>query len=232
MALFKEIMDTHENTIMKIFNDKIDRLEIRISNIQEENKMLKIEVGDLTKSVEFVSDKYENLLSEISNTKKASTHPLIDNSSKIENENVIKEKMAELEDRSRRNNLRINGIEENENETWNDTESKVKDFLISKLGVTDNIEIERAHRVGEKNLGGKIKKNRTIVVKFLSYKDKSVILEKFVKAKLWNENLFVNEDFSARTMEIRRKLFTEAKELRSNGKYAKVIYNKLITRDF
>jgi hypothetical protein len=69
-------------------------------------------------------------------------------------------------------------------------------------------------------------------VKFLNYKDKSAVLEKFIKLKLWNENLFVNEDFSERTIEIRKKLFKDAKELKAKGKYAKVVYNKLITRDF
>ncbi|XP_065639761.1 uncharacterized protein LOC136072559 [Hydra vulgaris] len=35
--------------------------------------------------------------------------------------------------------------------------------------------------------------------------------------KLWNERLYVNEDFSDFTMDLRRKLFKEAKELRAKG---------------
>ncbi|XP_065650983.1 uncharacterized protein LOC136079190 [Hydra vulgaris] len=230
----KEAMDIHENTIMKLFSDRIDKLESKISVMQEENKNLKNEVSDLKKSVEFVSDKYENLLLEIDVSKKtamSSVYQLNDTKINIENDNVIKDKLAELEDRSRRNNLRFNGIEEKEIETWQETESKIREILKTKLGLNGNIEIERAHRVGKKVMGVK-RINRTIVVKFLNYKDKNAILDKFVKAKLWNENLFINEDFSKRTMEIRRKLFAEAKELRSKGKYAKVTYNKLFTRDF
>ncbi|XP_065654545.1 uncharacterized protein LOC136081176 [Hydra vulgaris] len=168
---------------------------------------------------ELKSDELENAI----NSLKANKSP--------ENDNVIKDKLAELEDRSRRNNLRFNGIEEKEIETWQETESKIREILKTKLGLNGNIEIERAHRVGKKVMGVK-RINRTIVVKFLNYKDKNAILDKFVKAKLWNENLFINEDFSERPMEIRRKLFAEAKELRSKGKYAKVTYNKLFTRDF
>ncbi|XP_065641667.1 uncharacterized protein LOC136073645 [Hydra vulgaris] len=216
----KEIMDIHENTIMKLFSDRIDKLESKISVMQEENKNLKDEVSDLKKSVEFVSDKYENLLLEIDVSKKtamSSVYQLNNTKINIENDNVIKDKLAELEDRSCRNNLRFNGIEEKEIETWQETESKIREILKTKLGLNGNIEIERAHRVGKKVMGIK-GINRTIVVKFLSYKDKNAILDKFVKAKLWNENLFINEDFSERTMEIRRKLFAEAKELRSKGK--------------
>ncbi|XP_065645390.1 uncharacterized protein LOC136075878 [Hydra vulgaris] len=230
----KEIMDIHENAIMKLFSDRIDKLESKISVMQEENKNLKNEVSDLKKSVEFVSDKYENLLLEKDVSKKtamSSVYQLNDTKINIENDNVIKDKLAELEDRSRRNNLRFNGIEEKEIETWQETESKIREILKTKLGLNGNIEIERAHRVGKKMMGVK-RINRTIVVKFLNYIDKNAILDKFVKAKLWNENLFIYEDFSERTMEIRRKLFAEAKELRSKGKYAKVTYNKLFTRDF
>ncbi|XP_047142886.1 uncharacterized protein LOC124817125 [Hydra vulgaris] len=66
--------------------------------------------------------------------------------------------MAELEDRSRRNNLRINGIDESVNETWEQSEKKVQELLKSKLGFEINFSFERAHRVGmnrsdEKGIG-------------------------------------------------------------------------------
>ena len=53
-------------------------------------------------------------------------------------------KLTELEDRSRRNNIRIDGIKETKGETWNDCEEKVQDMFAQKLGL-DGIEIERAH---------------------------------------------------------------------------------------
>nr|XP_047131786.1 uncharacterized protein LOC124810759 [Hydra vulgaris] len=182
IAQLKEIMDIHENTTMKLFSDRIDKLESKILVIQEESKSLKSEVSDLKKSVEFVSDKYESLLSEIDVSKKATmSYQLNDAKMNLGNDNVIKDKLAELEDRSRRNNFRFNGIEEKEIETWQETEGKIKELLKDKLGLNGNIEIKRAHRVGKKELGDK-RKNRTIVVKFLSFKDKNAILEKFVKA--------------------------------------------------
>ena len=67
----------------------------------------------------------------------------------------MKEQIAELEDRHRRNNLRFMGIKEKsrvESETWEKSETTVKVFLREKLGLeTDKITIERVHRIGKQN---------------------------------------------------------------------------------
>ena len=50
------------------------------------------------------------------------------------------------EDRSRRNNFRFDGIPETENE-WEETETKLRNFLYHELDITEELYIERAHRV-------------------------------------------------------------------------------------
>jgi len=40
--------------------------------------------------------------------------------------NELLEKLRILEDRNRRNNLRIDGIKENDNESWEETEKKIR----------------------------------------------------------------------------------------------------------
>ncbi|XP_065659015.1 uncharacterized protein LOC136083541 [Hydra vulgaris] len=74
--------------------------------------------------------------------------------------------LAELEDRSRRNNLRFCGIEEIENESWEDGESKVREFLNNKLQLHGNFETEMAHRVSKK-LPENNEKNRSIRTWFI-----------------------------------------------------------------
>ena len=59
------------------------------------------------------------------------------------------DKMEYLENQSRRNNIRIDGIPEEPNETWEDTESKAKVALESKLNLPFKVEIERTHRTGK-----------------------------------------------------------------------------------
>ncbi|XP_065661072.1 uncharacterized protein LOC136084628 [Hydra vulgaris] len=227
VSQIKDLLDIHENTLLKIFNEKFDKMEIKLLNLQEENSKLKKETSKLRKSAEFLSEKYESIVQKLSEIKKKP------NSTSSQNDItnvVVKDKLAELEDRSRRNNLRFTGIEEDENETWELSEEKIQNVLKSKLGFKGNVEIERAHMTGKKNSDGK-KYNRTKIVKFLNYKDKKTALDNYVQLKLWNDRLYVNEDYSERTLELRKQLFKEAKDLKAKGKYAKFVYNKLVTRD-
>ena len=58
-------------------------------------------------------------------------------------------KLEALENHSRRNNVRVNGIPESvERETWESIKSKVKDVINDKLGIA--ADIERAHCVERK----------------------------------------------------------------------------------
>ena len=58
----------------------------------------------------------------------------------------------DLEDRSRRNNLRVLGIKEDPQESWEECENTIYDLLEEKLEMeTSNTTIERAHHVREKS---------------------------------------------------------------------------------
>ena len=71
-------------------------------------------------------------------------------------------------------------------------------------------------------------KKRAIVAKFLNFKDKSRILHTYREKKLWKEKIFLNEDFSEETASIRKDLLRKAKDLRSQNKVAKIVYDRLI----
>ena len=64
-----------------------------------------------------------------------------------ENKTELKEQLRIQENYSRRNNIRVNGIEEDEIETWENAEDKLTSFLYDELEITDKLYIERAHRV-------------------------------------------------------------------------------------
>ena len=49
----KELLDIHENTIIKIFTNRIKNLESKIVSVQEEIKQLKDAVKALQESIEF-----------------------------------------------------------------------------------------------------------------------------------------------------------------------------------
>jgi hypothetical protein len=57
-----------------------------------------------------------------------------------------------IEGKSRRNYLRLHGIRGKQVETWGGTEVKVRQFIKKDLGLPgmENVQIERAHRVGNR----------------------------------------------------------------------------------
>nr|XP_047139076.1 uncharacterized protein LOC124814991 [Hydra vulgaris] len=134
-------------------------------------------------------------------------------------------KLREIEDRSRRNNLRVEGVKEDDKESWLESEIKVKKIFDEYLGIKD-VKIERAHRAVKED----IKKHRTIVVKLLDFKDKEAILRN--SSKLKGKNIFINEDFCAETNRIRKDLREKMKIERQSGKFAYISYDKLIVSEW
>ena len=130
----------------------------------------------------------------------------------------------ELEDCLRRNSIRIDGIKEHNNESWEECERRVNSMLKERLDI-ENVEIERAHRGGRKSRS----KPRTIVCKLLRFKDKQNILR---KAKLLKgTNVFINEDYCQGTAAYRQELWAEVKVLRSQAKIAYLNHRSIVSRD-
>ena len=143
--------------------------------------------------------------------------------------NMVNQKLRDLEDRSRRNNLRIDGVPESDKESWDDTESKINDLLKDKLDL-EGIDIERAHRGKLTKYQKDNNQPRTIVMKLLNYKDKVKILKNARRLK--DTGIYINEDFSKETTEIRKRLWEQVKKLRDQGKYAIIKYDQIYQRDF
>ena len=148
---------------------------------------LKKEVNDVKETLNFQEEMFEKKLKELENGRK--TDCLCE---ELKRKNlVLVNKLTELEDRSRRNNLRIDGIVEDDNETWDESETKVRQIIRNDLDIedADNIQIERAYRSGKSNgRDGSRNIKRTIIVRFLNYKDKEVILSKYRSKQLWKKN--------------------------------------------
>ena len=111
-----------------------------------------------------------------------------------------------------------------ENKTWEQTEKILQNLFKEKLQL-ENISVETVLRVG--NGKGKYNK-RTIVVKLASFKDKLKIISEARKLK--GTNISINEDYSKETLEIRKEKLKEVKELRKNGAYAILVYDKVATK--
>ena len=102
-------------------------------------------------------------------------------------------------------------IPESPNETWQESESKIKHLISSHTSeVGTDFVIERAHHVG---IPRSDSKPRKIVAQFLNYKDREAVFK--AKKKLPGTNMFVNEDYSDRAIKKRTELMPKLKEARS-----------------
>ena len=103
-------------------------------------------MNDLKKSIEFTDNVLEK---KVQNIKEKAEH-LDERIREIYewqlDPEYVHNKLVELEDRSRRNNLSIDGIKEKVGESWEDCEAEVEKPFREKLDIEDKIIIERAHR--------------------------------------------------------------------------------------
>ena len=164
----------------------------RLNNIMKETNDLKLSIETYQN---ITDDKLKNTENSIDKIKETFKREIV----KLKKDNDDNtNKLRILEDRSRRDNLRSDGIEEREEESWADTEQNLKDTLSDILGI-QKVKIERAHRVGDK----KRSPHRTIVEKLSSFKMKERILAEAKKIK--PKGIQIYEDFSKSTVEIREK---------------------------
>lgn len=91
-----------------------------------------------------------------------------------------------LEGQTRRNNLVVDSIPEAQNESWKETEDKVRCVINDKLNLdSSQMVIEHAHRTGNPSrYSGK--RHRPIMIKLLRYKDKMAVLGKTKDLKATN----------------------------------------------
>ena len=133
-----------------------------------------------------------------------------------------------LENQSRRNNIKIIGVvEDNDEKTWDDTEATVKKLIKEKLAINEDVDTERAHHVGKRlknhapgrHLGSAFKPtSRPIIAKFQSWKVKENVLKQ-ARRKRPKDVQFVN-DYAKRTLERRAERIPKMLEARKNGKIA------------
>lgn len=117
------------------------------------------------------------------------------------------------EDYSRRNNLRKSGVQERNEEIWEQTVDTVKSLLQSKLQLPE-LNIELAHRLGLRQ--GETP--RTIVVRFACFSDREAVMRNARKLK--GTPVFINEDLCPASQELVKGQLRQLKQARSEGKIA------------
>ena len=143
------------------------------------------------------------------------------------------EKLEYLENQSRRNNVRIDGIPEEDNETWLNTETKAKEVLQEKLHLSFEPVIERAYRTGTRSrpsaADGINTRPRTIVCRLRDWKQKDEILR--AARRMEPPGMFFSEDLANETMEKRKAQLDKLKEAKRAGKMAYFVLDRLLIKD-
>ena len=143
LKLVKELLKQQESTLKVFLSAYMDSVNTRIDNLMKD-------VQSVKSSLEFTQAQVEELITSDLRVKEV----------KVQIED-LGNKLDDLENRSRRNNLRFEGIPESPNETWGESESKIKHLISSQMPeVGNDFVIERAHRVGRPRSDSKLKEAR------------------------------------------------------------------------
>lgn len=205
-------------------------IEILMQEVNNRMKLLETHNRDLVHSLEFTQRQVDDLTKD----NKTLKEEIVDLKKEITMKTEVEDKLQTLKDRidyqedySRRNNLRFSGLEENVNESWEETQAKIRRLLQNQFKL-ESVPIERAHRVGPRNiLQGS--RPRTVVARFNSFNDRQLILRNSQKLK--GTNIFISEDLCESSMELRRAQLPALKQAKASGKVAYFSHTKLIIRD-
>ena len=159
----------------KLTNQKLEKLSAEIRSNSDSVKLLSQKTKDLEESLTVNQDLIDVRIKSIDEEMKE-IKKVVDN-----NKADLKEQLRIQEDRSRRNNIRFDVIPETENETWEETEKKLREFLYDELDITEELYIEQAHHIARnrssKEAANDLAKPRTIIANLLDYKEKEEIMK-------------------------------------------------------
>ena len=173
--------------------------------VKEEMKLLKKDADELKSSLTFSQKDIDDVKQKCYKIEER----LMDAEDSLAETNSCVDELYDhqdcLENHSRRNNVKIMGIPENDDskESWEESENKAIEAIRPKLKIAQEIKVERAHRIGRprppfRHIGGaKVRsKPRPIIVKFQNWKHREMV----VKTAQQNE---------ARRVEVLRRFFAK-----------------------
>ena len=218
--MFKTLVDS----LVSNFNSRLDTVVGTVAELKTRLNICQKDTKEFKQSLEFSQKDIDEL--KPCKTKLAEIEDDIEDI--YDSIDYHMDKLEYLENQSRRNNIRIDGILEEENESWDTTEEKVKRVVAEKLNLEEALHIERAHRVGRVASGPR-RRPRTIVCKLRDFKQKEQILKATRRIK--PVGLYVNEDLAKEILDKREEQRPKLEEAKRNGKIAYFVLDKLIVKD-
>ena len=139
--MFKEQEEKLLNIVRNSISDthaRLDRLTQEISDNNIKLNDLSKEIDDLKLSIETSLEITDEKFKEINKKLKTDKQQHGNEIDELWQENeYLREKLRDIEDRSRRDNFRVDGLQEVENETLEQTENILKSMVQEKLEIED-----------------------------------------------------------------------------------------------
>ena len=124
--IVKDELASHQLAIKEMTNDNIKVINDCLDKISQN-------VTDLKQSLEFTQDQIKEEINKIMKDLKQLNKNINEVQEDLLDPKYVSSKLIELEDRSRRNNLHIDGIDEKPNKLWDECEAPVQE-LRGELG--------------------------------------------------------------------------------------------------
>ena len=130
--IVKDVLASHQMAIKEVINDNIKVTIDRLGTMSQDVTDLKLFTQEqLKEEVNKINKDLKDLDKNINEIQQHLLDP-----------KYVSSKLIEFQDRSRRNNLRIDEMDEKPNKTWDECEAHVQELIEVNLGITDNIEFE------------------------------------------------------------------------------------------
>ena len=217
--------------------DKLDSIDMRLKKLEgnfQENlaRLVAVEQTNIEfeKSLQYTSDTVESLRTDVDQMLKnfrdiqasrqgADERSRLEVSKLSEKYDSLSEELLDVQTRSMRDNLLFYNIKEIGGQE--DCKQKIQMLCQQSLGITDAIEIDRAHRIGKSVRD----KTRPIVAKFRSSDQREMVRRS--SHLLRGSGVSVSEQFPKPVQERRRALVPVMKKAKQEGKKAVLVKDKL-----
>ena len=131
-------LEDHEKKFCEILKSYLETANQRLNRILDE-------VVELIRSLEFTQAELKEEIANIKGDLNQVETEIQELGEDVLDRDYATNKLTELENRSWRNNIHIDGIEEEQYETWDRCEEKVQKTIKEKLGTEVEVEIDRCH---------------------------------------------------------------------------------------
>ena len=196
---------------LDVIMERLDKLDVL--------DQLAVQVASLTTSLEFCHASIAELKAENDSLRAQVTTITRDTDERRRQAANDHDAVVQLEWRSMRDNLVFYGIDETKDENC---DAVLAQFFTGELGVTEVIDLARAHRMGKATPG----KTRPIVAKFERYQQREKV--RMAGPRLAGKRFGVSEQIPKEWQDKRKPLLPHFKEAKKQGKRVRFVGPKLL----